>query len=297
MRQSAPADAAVETLLRVVSRDGAQADLHLLRPVGAAHDFVLWLPALGVAARNYLPFARALAAHGIAVALHEWRGIGSSDRRAGRNADWAYRELLLADIPASLAAARAVMPDARLWLGGHSLGGQIASLFAALHPRAPAGLLLVASGSPYWRTFRLRWAIGMVVVAAPSLASMLGHFPGRRLGFGGNEARGLIADWARSGRSGRYSVAGMAEDLEARLGALTLPVLSLRLRDDWLGPQASLQWLLGKMPRAVREAAEISANDQDGVRADHFAWMKSPRAVAARLAERICASSAVRPPN
>ena len=43
---------------------------------------LLWLPALGVAAaRHYLPLALALAARGVAVYLHEWRGNGSSSLR------------------------------------------------------------------------------------------------------------------------------------------------------------------------------------------------------------------------
>ena len=36
---------------------------------------LLWLPALGVAARHYAPFAQALAERGIAVFVHEWRDI------------------------------------------------------------------------------------------------------------------------------------------------------------------------------------------------------------------------------
>jgi predicted alpha/beta hydrolase len=281
---STPASTPVETVVRVLGRDGATADLHLVRPAGATRDVLLWLPALGVAARNYLPLAQALAGHDITVALHEWRGIGSSDRRAARHVDWAYRELLGNDIPASLAAVRKALPQARLWLGGHSLGGQLATLFAALHPDEAAGLLLVASGSPYWRTFHWPWAIAAFAAAAPWLASVVGHFPGRRLAFGGNEARGVIADWSRSGLRGRYAAAGMHEDFEALLARLRLPIRALRLCDDWLGPKASVDWLLGKMPQAPREVMAISAVDQGGVPADHFAWMKAPRTVAARLA-------------
>ncbi|TAM26654.1 MAG: alpha/beta fold hydrolase [Rhodanobacter sp.] len=268
----------------VATRDGARFELLLLAPASSPRHVLYWLPALGVPAKHYLPLATALAADGVAVVLHEWRGIGSSDRRAGRRCDWGYRELLEVDLPAGLAAARARWPQAVFHIGGHSLGGQVSCLYAALHPTAFAGIVLVASGAPYWRRFRRGAAIGSAYVLAPWLARLCGHLPGRRIGFGGNEARGVIADWARSGRSGRYAAAGMAVDFEQRLSELQQPVMALRLRDDWFGPSASLEWLLGKMPRSAHEVGVIEPADLAGHPADHFTWMKTPAEIAARIA-------------
>ncbi|MBT2117903.1 alpha/beta fold hydrolase [Dyella sp. LX-66] len=253
-------------------------------PAQAPSALLYWLPAMGVAARHYLPLAQALAARGIAVALHEWRGIGSSNRRAGRHGDWGYRELLQFDLPAGLAVARERCPGLPAAIGGHSLGGQLASLYTGLHPQDFEALVLVASGSPYWRRFRRGALIGAAYALAPVLAGLVGHLPGRRLGFGGNEARGVVADWARSGRSGRYAAAGLPDDLESAMARVRLPILALRLRDDWLGPQASLDWLLAKMPQS-RPARAVLDPDELGVPADHFAWMKQPAAVAAAVAD------------
>ena len=274
-------------VLPLTMADGACAELLCVAPSGVPHAAVCWLPAMGVPARHYLPLATALAARGVAVALHEWRGIGSSSLRAGRRCDWGYRELLQLDLPASLAAMRAHWPQARPWLGGHSLGGQLACLCAALRPAEVAGIALVASGAPYWRRFRHGAVIGLAYALAPVLAVLLGHLPGRRIGFGGNEARGVTTDWARSGRTGRYAAAGMATDFERQLAALELPVLALRLRDDWLGPAASLDWLLGKMPRARRRHELVTPEDLGGRPADHFGWMKGPEAIALRIADWI----------
>jgi predicted alpha/beta hydrolase len=159
----------------------------------------------------------------------------------------------------------------------------MASAFAGSHPTGTAGLVLVASGAPYWRTFRGSWLIGAAYVAAPMLAAACGHLPGRRIGFGGNEARGVARDWARSGRSGRYAAEGMG-DLEAGMATFAAPVLALRFRDDWLGPAASLEWLLGKLPCATVTRELLTSNDLHG-RADHFGWMKAPDAVAAYIAD------------
>ncbi|MEO7067373.1 MAG: alpha/beta fold hydrolase [Rhodanobacter sp.] len=271
-------------VLPVLANDGARCELICVQPTSACRQWLYWVPAMGVPARHYLPFAQALAAYGIAVALHEWRGIGSSKVRAGRRSNWGYRELLRSDFPAGMAALRAHQPEASCWLGGHSLGGQLSVLYAGLHPLELAGLVLVASGAPYWREFPHGGLIRACYGLAPLLANLCGYLPGRRMGFGGNEARAVIADWARSGRTGRYAASGMKQDLEAALAQLALPVLALRLQDDWFGPQASLDWLLGKMPNADCSKGVITSSDLDGKVADHFGWMTVPRVLAVRIA-------------
>lgn len=272
------------TALAVGAADGHRFELlaHVPpRPVAA----VLWLPALGVAARHYLPLAEALAARGVAVFVHEWRGSGSSSLRADRTTDWGYRELLLHDIPAAEAAARAAVPGIPLRLGGHSLGGQLACCHAGLHPGTFAALWLVASGTPWWRGFPAprRWLLPLAYRFLPWLAQRRGALPGRRLGFGGTEARGLIRDWARVGLSGRYAAAGLPVDLDAAMRALAQPVQALLFDADWLAPAGSMRHLLSKMP-AAPATLRILSGDELGTRADHFSWMKSPAIVADALA-------------
>ena len=265
--------------------DGARADLMLYRPQGPVRACLLWVPAMGVSARHYQAFARALAARGVMVGVHEWRGHGSSDRRAGRRQDWGYRELLGDDLPHSLDALRAAAPGVPVLLGGHSLGGQLACLLASTTPVPLSGVVLVATGAPYWRRFK-PWTYGAYVFA-PLLAKLVGRLPGHSIGFGGNEARGVIADWGRSGRTGRYAARGMPVDFEAALARQKAPVHAWLLREDWLAPLSSLEWLQGKMPAAAHTTAILSSDDLGGAAADHFAWMKAPDAVAARIANAI----------
>jgi predicted alpha/beta hydrolase len=95
-----------------------------------------------------------------------------------------------------------------------------------------------------------------------------------------------MKDWARSGRSGRYGAEGLAQDLEARLGEISLPVHAWRFADDWLAPAASLDWLLEKLPKASRRVSVLAAS-APGTKADHFGWMRAPGQVAARVADSI----------
>ena len=267
--------------LGVVTPDGHAYRLLARLPV-APRRALLWLPALGVAARHYLPFAEALAARGVAVFLHEWRGHGSSSLRADRAYDWGYRELLVQDIPASSATIDAALPAGvpRL-IGGHSLGGQLACCRLALAPGTAGGAWLVASGAPYWRAFPRphRLWLPFAYRFIPWLAQRRGYLSGRRIGFGGNEARSLIGDWARSAISGRYAAAGLDADLEAGMARLARPVRALALSDDWLAPASSARFLLSKLPAAdVRLAVFDRA--RAGAAPDHYAWMKQPGAVA-----------------
>jgi predicted alpha/beta hydrolase len=270
--------------LPLVADDGHTFRL-LLRAPAAPVASLLWLPALGVAARHYLPFADALAAHGIAMFVHEWRGHGSSAQRAGRDSDWGYRTLLQTDLPASVDAIHARFPGLPAIVGGHSLGAQLAACLLALRPDTAQRLWIVASGAPYWRAFPgpRAWLLPLAYRFLTWAADRRGALPGRTLGFGGNEARGVMRDWARTGLSGRYAGAGMDRDLEAALAGVRVDVDAVLFADDWLAPRSSLDWLLAKMRPAALRCDTLDAG-RLGARADHFGWMKRPDAVAAALA-------------
>lgn len=199
--------------------------------------------------------------------------------RAGRHRDWGYREVLTLDLPACEAVVADVLPGLPRILGGHSLGGQLASCRLALAPDCASQLWLVASGVPYWRAFPLRnaWWLPTAYQAMRSLAILCGRLPGRRIGFGGEEARGLIRDWTGSGLTGRYAAARLDIDLEAALARVEVPIRAVHMRRDWLAPESSLRALLAKMPRAPAHVTGLG-EVAPGMPADHYAWMKQPLA-------------------
>lgn len=280
------APAAAPEPLRVATGDGHEADLLLVRgdPAVDVDVGVLWMPAMGVPARKYRHFAAAMAAHGRTVALHEWRGHDSSNRRAARGSDWGYAELLQ-DIAASRAALAAAFPDKRWIIGGHSLGGQLAALALARRPGDFAGYLVAGSGQPWWRTFP-HWHKGAILLAIlwfRAVSMLCGYFPGDRLGFAGREARGVIRDWADSAGSGDYRPAQVDFAAEAALRQIALPALALRLRSDWYVPPASLDHLLHKLPLAQVQRGDIGDGEFSGGRAGHFEWMREPGPLVARI--------------
>lgn len=258
-----------------------------------AEASLLWLPALGVAARHYLPFAEAMATRGIAVFLHEMRGNGSSNLRASRAVDWGYREILAIDLPCTRAAIAGHAGPSLQVIGGHSIGAQFAACHAGQCPGEFARLWLVASGSPYWRNFPAprRYAFPFAFQFIPWLADLRGTLPGRALGFGGDEARTLMRDWTGVGLSNRYAAIGLDVDLEAALARVSCATEAVLLSDDWFAPPRSMQGLLAKMPRA-RQRTTVLDGTALGTRPDHFAWMKQPQAVAATLSASIAGAAA-----
>lgn len=274
----------------------------LVTPTGPVLARLLWLPALGVPARKYQRFASVLAERGIAVGLHEWRGTGDCAERPGSGNDWGYREWLLDDVPASAEALRSAFPDAPLLVGGHSIGGQMAVLAAALGLDAQ-GLVAVASGVPHWRLFprwRHRLAVGGFGAALPMLTRTVGHYPGQRLGFAGREAGQLMRDWAGTVRRGHYDgLRGLPADLGSRLAKVRAPMLGLRYARDWLVPQASLDALL-EMTASTSIERHTFDDAGAGTRADHFAWMREPAPTADRVSDwwrRVSATRETPPPR
>ena len=267
-----------------LERDGHAWQVMCIAPPSPQRVLV-WLPALGVPARHYEVFGRALAELGVAVVVHEWRGFGSSSLRASRDCDWGYAELLARDIPATREAAAAAFPGLPLVLGGHSLGGQLACCSVALAPVRIDGLWLVASGAPYFRVFPWAYRLWLPVAyrLLAALAHVFGALPGRRIGFGGQEARGVIHDWSRTALTGRYAARGV-EAIEPRLADVHVPVRAVLLAHDWLAPRSSLDYLLAKLGAGPRSIASLDARAL-GTRADHFAWMREPAAVARALTD------------
>lgn len=264
------------TDIPVVAEDGHRYSLRIAE-TGQPRASLFFLPALGVPAAKYDAFAGALAEQGVRVAVGEWRGLGSSSLRAQRGSDWGYEALLTQDLPAALAA----LGPGPWHFGGHSLGGQFATMLAALQPEACAGLVLIATGVPDQRLYRGRAGLSIRVFARvlPMLTRLCGYYPGHRMGFAGREAGGVMRDWAQTVRTGRYADYGTGEALDERMRRLQTRVLGLSMEEDWLAPANTLAGLLDKLGPGARQVMSLDSG-QLGTRADHFRWMRQPERLA-----------------
>lgn len=252
----------------------------------ATRAALVFVPALGTPARVYARFGEALAAHGFGVLVVEHRGVGRSAITAARGEDWGYANLVDVEVARAVATARETWPGQPLWLGGHSLGGHLALMHQARHADAAAdGLLLIASGAPYWRRYpgAMAWitrGFGRVVHAA-SLG--LGYFPGHRLGFGGRQPASLMLDWASFLETGRPMARGWADGAwRDALSTLQRQTLALHIPGDRYAPPASIEHLLALT--AIQPRVETA--DYEGS-PGHFGWLKQPGPVVERMARQL----------
>src|SRR5699024_1518454 len=139
-------------------------------------------------------------------------------------------------------------PEAPIFLLGHSLGGHLGAVYASHHPQALAGLLMVATGSVWWRLWHRRmYAVGLLVNL---LSALLGYFPGHRVGLGGREARTQMRDWARFNRTGRLEFGSPRTNHDRAMAEVRVPILGLSFAGDDFAPPRALAGVLAQFPRA-----------------------------------------------
>lgn len=283
---TADATALVPQTLR--ARDGARYTLYTtqLPGLGAVAPVLIFWPAMGVESSYYSGLARAFSTRGIRFVCADLRGHGSSSMRPGRRTDFDFDTLVQADFGPALEALEVRYPGAPIFMGGHSLGGQLSVLFAAAHPGRVAGVVTVAACSVYWKTFGerpLRLLLGSQTLRL--IAQAVGHLPGARLGFGGREARGVIRDWAHQARTGRYAPRGAITNYEAALKCSTTPALLISLEgDDW-GPASAVDHLARKLPSAKATRVHVTDPALSATRKPHFHWVGAHDGVLDTIAE------------
>ncbi|USD21853.1 alpha/beta fold hydrolase [Microbulbifer variabilis] len=237
---------------------------------------VLVIPAMGVPANRYHLLLQELQRLGYSTAITELPGTGESLPRPNRNADYGYDDLVFAFIPQLLALLEESFPAGPALILGHSIGGQTSTLAARAGLTGNARVVTIASGHVDHRSWSglHRYAILLFASIVSVTSSLLGYFPGARMGFGWHEARKLMKDWARSIFSGRFAP-------EKRFGKHkpnSQPTLHIALAGDPFAPVRAARKLAAIVDGETREMAATYPKGNP-----HLSWIKNPRPIIAEV--------------
>ena len=251
---------------------------------------VLFYPAMGTQASYYRRVLRPMGESGVRFCVLEQRGQGESSIRPSPTVNFGYKELVEFDLREAVALMKKEYPAASKYLlCGHSLGGQLSVLFTAAFPGEVDGLFLVCSVSAFskvYSTRNMRFTIRLAGMLFPVIAWAKGFHPGKSVGFGGLEAKGVIEDWSRQARTGLYLPNGSKIDYEAKLPQVKIPVFGVVVKGDDRAPLRALKHLIGKIytdDDLVEENVEELTLPKEVMKAPHFAWVKKPGPVIERL--------------
>jgi predicted alpha/beta hydrolase len=235
---------------------------------------VVFTPALGVPAHYYSPLVQAFAQQGISTLVNELRGNGISTVKPGRNIDFGYGELINEDLHRVVVWTRDNYAGIPLLMGGHSLGGHLASLYTAKYGDAVQGLVLIASSLPYFRTYPPLQAVQIYFCSYLFQLTTLGmgYLPGKLFGFGRREAKTLIDEWSIIARTNRFRIKGDTFEYDRALRRVDCPILSICFKGDRMAPLEAVRSTTTKFQRDNLELLYLDSDSFEFV--NHFNWVK-----------------------
>ncbi len=266
--------------LQFVSIDGFRNYINIFQPFYIRNaPIIIIMPALGVKAQYYEPLANAIKEAGYIAVTVDLRGTGNSAINPKKR-NFGYHEMLSFDWPVVLEKVDKHFPNNKIYLLGHSLGGQLNVLYASQHRQLISGLILVAACSVYYKGWKFPLNIGVLMATqtARFLVKFLGYFPGGKVGFAGTEAKNLILDWAYNARSGKYKPLNSPVNFENDFQNIKLPVLAISFEGDKLAPQNAVKILTSKMKNAFVKYFHYQQKDLD-----HFNWVKNNQVVVSAI--------------
>lgn len=264
--------------ISVPARDNlALAATHYLPDANPTGTLVVINSATAVPQRYYRPFATFLAEQGYAVLTYDYRGIGGSRPTSLRGFVARARDWALLDMAGVIDWARGPLGARRLFVVGHSYGGQTAGLL-------PNGdqidaMVTLSSQSGYWRLQggNQKLAVAFHVhVTLPLLARLVGYVPWSRFSSAEDLPREFALEWAAWCRRPRYLLDDPTLPIE-RFRGFGAPVLALSFADDDWGTRRAVDAMMGAYPRITRRhivPAEV------GLRSiGHFGFFRAQSAV------------------
>ncbi|HEV8513284.1 MAG TPA: alpha/beta fold hydrolase [Cyclobacteriaceae bacterium] len=277
-------------LEEITNQDKTTNKISVFNASSQTNIICICLPAMGVRASFYKTFASELAVSGNTVITADWRGQGHSSQTASYKIDFGY-EHYVSDLDNIVQFCQQKFPNKKIVLVGHSLGGQIESLYISRFPQNCNTLVLIAASSVYHKgwTGNLARKIKIAGILFYPLSRLLGYFPGRIIGFGGREARTVMKDWTRNLKTGSYNLTNSTFDYDNALKEAKPKILCISFDNDHLtAPKQAVINLLNKFGNGAHKEHLHFTEDEIGIpNLNHFSWAKQPTPIVKLINEWI----------
>lgn len=218
------------------------------QPPGGSSRVVVINSAMATPRGFYGYFATALAEAGYTAITWDYRGIGGSAPADLRGFQARMRDWVFKDMAGVVDWVHGELNPDRLFLVGHSAGGQLAGLLDC--PDRIQGMVTFSAQSGHWRMQggEQRFLVLFHTwLSLPLLSHLFGYLPWSRLVGGEDVPTGVALEWARWCRNRRYILGDQSLPLE-RYAGFTAPVLAYSIDDDKWGTARSVAAMMSAYP-------------------------------------------------
>jgi len=221
----------------------------------------------------YRRFAQFLQQNGVTTLTYDFRGTGVSgpDSLKGypaRCSDWG-----LYDMPATINWVRRTLAAEKIYLIGHSAGGQQAGLID--NADLIDAMVTVCAQSGYWKYqggAEKQRVFAMVYLIFPLVARLFGYFPWSRFASGCDLPKSVALQWARWCRHPDYLFCDKSLPLD-RYKNFNAPVLAYSIDDDNWGTAKAVDALMQRAYSNVQRH-HIVPSDYGVTRLGHMGFFR-----------------------
>ncbi|MAT99188.1 MAG: alpha/beta hydrolase [Anaerolineaceae bacterium] len=213
---------------------------------------VLINSATAVPQRYYKYFAKFMMAQGYTAITYDYRGIAGSKPNSLRGFAADARDWALQDMAGVIEWIQQTIRPKRLFMVGHSYGGQTAGLLPN-HDKIDA-MVTVSSQSGYWRLQGGNQKLPVllhVYLTLPLLSRLFGYMPWSKISPAEDLPKGVALEWSRWCRQPGYLLDDETLPL-ARYQQFRAPVLAYSIADDDWGTARSVDAMMRAYPNLTR---------------------------------------------
>ena len=243
---------------KIPARDGFLLASTVFGPVDvAASRVVIINSATAIPRRFYRHFAAALARAGYLTVTYDYRGTGGSRPKRLRGFRARMRDWGLLDMAGVVDWASTELKPDRLFMVGHSVGGQVTGLLD--NAEKIDGMITMSAQSGHWRLQggEQKYVVCLhTYVTLPMFSHLFGYMPRWLLG-GEDLPKDAALEWARWCRDREYLLGDDTLPLH-RYEHFSAPILAYSFGDDKWGTAESVDAMMQAYPNVERRHVEPS---------------------------------------